>query len=167
MDLRAVLESERRSITNSSRLAKRASVHGVKAAWVEVVWVATATKVQNCLWGAPSMVIGPKGVSIRAAGPMDLTARQCLQVACVYEKAAADAMNVPRQQRTAFTRKARWFHMLARIKAAKEAAVAFRSPSSNEAGLSGQTAQDPGWAPKPKYQALKERPRSVRTTTGT
>jgi hypothetical protein len=66
---------------------------------------------------------------------MNLTARQCLQIACVYEKAAADAMNVPRQQRTAFTRKARWFHMLARIKTAKEAAVAFRAPSSQEPGL--------------------------------
>jgi hypothetical protein len=112
------------------------------------------------------MVIGPKGVSIRAAGPKDLTARQCLQIACVYEKVAADAINVPRQQRTAFTCKARWFHMLARIKAAKEAAVAFRSPSSHEAGLGGQTAQEPVWAPRPKYQALQERLRSVRTTTG-
>jgi hypothetical protein len=166
MDLRAVLESERRSITNSSRLAKRAIVHGAKAAWVEVVWVATTTKVQNCLWGASPMVTGIKGVSIRAAGPMDLTARQCLQIACVYEKAAADAMNVPRQQRTAFTRKARWFHMLARIKAAKEAAVAFRAPSSHEAGLGGQTAQDPVWAPRPMSQSLQERLRSARNRTG-
>jgi hypothetical protein len=83
------------------------------------------------------MVIKPKGVSIGAAAPMYLTAKQCLQIACVYEKAAADAMNVPRQQRTAFTRKARWFHMLARIKAAKEAAVAFKAPSSHETSLVG------------------------------
>jgi hypothetical protein len=57
---------------------------------------------------------------------MRLTARQCFRIAKVYENAAADAMNVPRQQRAAFTRKARWFHMLARIKAAKETAVVFK-----------------------------------------
>jgi hypothetical protein len=62
---------------------------------------------------------------------MCLTARQCVQIAVVYEKAAADVMNVPRQQRTAFTRKARWFHMLARIKATKEATVA-RTPVASD-----------------------------------
>jgi hypothetical protein len=111
------------------------------------------------------MVNGSKGVSTRAAGPMCLTARQCLQIAIVYEKAAADAMNVPRQQRTAFTRKARWFHMLARIKAAKEATVAFRPPVSDGAGLGEQTAQGPVWAPRPKYQTLQERLRSPRSAT--
>lgn len=60
------------------------------------------------------------------SGFRGVTARQCFQIATVYENAAADAMNVPRQQRAAFTRKARWFHMLARIKAAKEAAVVFK-----------------------------------------
>lgn len=72
------------------------------------------------------MVSGYRGGGSSAAAPMRLTVRQCFQIAAVYEKAAADAMNVPRQQRAAFTRKARWFHMLARIKAAKEAAVVFK-----------------------------------------
>lgn len=87
------------------------------------------------------MVNGANGLSTRAAGPMCLTARQCLQIAIVYEKAAADAMNVPRQQRTALTRKARWFHMLARIKAAKEATVALTPVASDGARQGIQVAQ--------------------------
>ena len=54
--------------------------------------------------------------------------REYFQIATVYEGAAADKMTVPRQQRAAFVRKARWFHMLARIKAAKEAAAVFNGP---------------------------------------
>ena len=50
-----------------------------------------------------------------------LTAKQYFQIATVYESAAADKM-------MAFVRKARWFHMLARIKAAKEAAVVLNEP---------------------------------------
>jgi hypothetical protein len=166
MDLHAIFKSERRTIPNSSRLAGRASLRRAKTAWVEVVWGAAATKIQNCLWRAPWMVNGPKGVSMRAAGPMYLTARQCLQIAIVYEKAAADAMNVPRQQRSAFTRKARWFHMLARIKAAKEAALACKPPASHGVGFDRQTAQGPVWAPRPKYQTLQERLLSARTRAG-
>ena len=61
--------------------------------------------------------------------------------------AAADVMNVPRQQRTAFTRKARWFHMLARIKATKEATVARTPVASDGAGQGIQASQGPVWLP--------------------
>ena len=57
---------------------------------------------------------------------MVLTAEQQWMVATVYEKAAADRLGVPPQQRAAFARKARWFRMLARIRAKKEAAVVFK-----------------------------------------
>ena len=95
---------------------------------------------------------------------MRLTARQCFQIATVYENAAADAINVPRPQRAAFTRKARWFHMLARIKAAKEAAVVFKANPlpSDDTDLNSQAAV---WAPNPKYRSLEERLTSVRTRT--
>jgi hypothetical protein len=95
---------------------------------------------------------------------MRLTARQCFQIATVYENAASDIMNVPRQQRAAFTRKARWFHMLARIKAAKEAAVVFnKNPlPSDVTDLSSQAAPGAVWAPNPKYRTLEERLTSVR-----
>jgi len=53
---------------------------------------------------------------------MVLTVEQRLQIAMVYEKAAADTM-VPPQQRAAFARKADWFRMLARIGAKKAAAA--------------------------------------------
>jgi hypothetical protein len=111
------------------------------------------------------MVNEAKGVSTRAAGPMSLTAKQCLEIAIVYEKAAADVMNVPRQQRTAFTRKARWFHMLARIKVAKEATVALTPLASDEARQGIQAAQGPVWRPSRKYRTLEERLRSPRTRT--
>jgi hypothetical protein len=96
-----------------------------------------------------------------------LTARQCFQIATVYENAASDTMNVPRQQRAAFTRKARWFHMLARIKAAKEAAVVFKkNPLANDdADLNRRPAPGVVWAPNPKYQTLKERLKIARTRT--
>ena len=96
---------------------------------------------------------------------MRLTAKQCFQIATVYENAASDAMNVPRQQRAAFTRKARWFHMLARIKAAKEAAVVFKKNllPSDDTDLNGQAAPGAVWAPNPKYRTLEERLTSVRT----
>jgi predicted alpha-1,6-mannanase (GH76 family) len=57
---------------------------------------------------------------------MVLTAEQQWMVATVYEKVAADSLSVPPQQRAAFARKARWFRMLARIRAKKEAAVVFK-----------------------------------------
>ena len=55
---------------------------------------------------------------------MVLTAEQHLRIALLYEKAAADRLGVPPQQRTAFARKAKWFRMKARISAKKEAAAA-------------------------------------------
>jgi hypothetical protein len=81
---------------------------------------------------------------------MLLTAKQYFQIATVYEKAAADTMTVPRQQRAAFTRKARWFHMLARIKAAKEAGVVLNDSKafeSDDAALGRQTMPSAVWAP--------------------
>jgi hypothetical protein len=98
---------------------------------------------------------------------MRLTARQCFQIAAVYENAAADAMNVPRQQRAAFTRKARWFHMLARIKAAKEAAVVLkRKPlTSGDTDLYSQVAPGAVWAPSPNYRTLEERLTGVKIRT--
>lgn len=53
--------------------------------------------------------------------PMRLTPEQCCQIAAVFESSAVD-MRVPPQHRAAFARKADWFHMLARIRAKKEAA---------------------------------------------
>ena len=55
---------------------------------------------------------------------MVLTAEQHLRIALLYEKAAADRLGVPPQQRAAFARKAKWFRMKARIRAKKEAAAA-------------------------------------------
>jgi hypothetical protein len=52
---------------------------------------------------------------------MVLTAEQHLKIALLYEKAAADRLGVPPQQRAAFARKAKWFRMKARIGAKKEA----------------------------------------------
>jgi hypothetical protein len=58
---------------------------------------------------------------------MVLTAEQQLKVALLYEKAASDRLGVPPQQRAAFSRKAKWFRMKARISAKKEAASALRA----------------------------------------
>jgi hypothetical protein len=52
---------------------------------------------------------------------MILTVEQHLRIASVYDKAAADKMGIPPQQRVAFARKAKWIRMLARIKAKKDA----------------------------------------------
>jgi hypothetical protein len=89
-----------------------------------------------------------------------LTAKQYFQIATVYESAAADKMTVPRQQRAAFVRKARWFHMLARIKAAKEAAVVLNEPKTltiDGADLDRQDGPDAVGAPKPNYLTLEEK----------
>lgn len=67
-------------------------------------------------------VINPISGLLTAEGrsPRDvLTVEQHLQIATVYEKAAADRMGVPPQQRAAFARKAKWFRTLARIRAKK------------------------------------------------
>ncbi len=55
------------------------------------------------------------------AALMVLTAEQHLKIALLYEKAAADRLGVPPQQRAAFARKAKWFRMKARIRAKMEA----------------------------------------------
>jgi len=55
---------------------------------------------------------------------MILTAEQNLKIALLYEKAAADLLGVPPQQRIAFARKAKWFRMKARIRAKKDAVSA-------------------------------------------
>jgi hypothetical protein len=48
-------------------------------------------------------------------------AQRYLRIAQVYEKAAADEIGVPRQQRAAFARKANWFRLLAKVKEIKHA----------------------------------------------
>jgi hypothetical protein len=53
---------------------------------------------------------------------MALTAKQHLEIATTYQKAAVD-MRVPLQKRVAFARRADWFRMLAQIAAKKEAAM--------------------------------------------
>lgn len=94
----------------------------------------------------------------RGAAATFLTAEQYFQIATVYESAAADTMTVPRQQRAAFVRKARWFHMLARIKAAKEATALLNEPkalTTDDADLDRQAGPGAVWGPKPKYLTLE------------
>jgi hypothetical protein len=62
---------------------------------------------------------------------MVLTAEQNLRIALLYEKAAADLLGVPPQQRIAFARKAKWFRMKARIRAKMEEATTLAEPSMN------------------------------------
>ncbi len=69
---------------------------------------------------------------------MVLTAEQHLKIALLYEKAAADRLGVPPQQRAAFARKAKWFRMKARIRAKKEA-VSLREAE-------GQVGAELAWA---------------------
>ena len=102
---------------------------------------------------------------------MVLTAEQNLQIASVYEKAAADKMGVPPQQRVAFARKAKWFRMLARIRAKKDAAIATAACKENrpqeariEAISVHQGPSDTGWTPNAQYQTLAERLQRARAT---
>ena len=103
---------------------------------------------------------------------MVLTAEQNLQIASVYDKAAADKMGIPPQQRVAFARKAKWFRMLARIRAKKEAATAAASQaklpdeSSPEAVSQEHGRAGEGWVPKAKYQTLAERLKTARAAVG-
>lgn len=62
---------------------------------------------------------------------MVLTAEQNLRIALLYEKAAADLLGVPPQQRIAFARKAKWFRMKARIRAKMEEATTHAEQSMN------------------------------------
>jgi hypothetical protein len=97
---------------------------------------------------------------------MVLSARQYLQVAAAYEKAAADKLGVPPQQRAAFARKARWFMMLARIKAKKE--VVLRKPGSFSPALFEVGASKPEttrleFRPKNRALTVEERLEKART----
>jgi len=88
----------------------------------------------------------------RETAAIPLTAKKYFQIATVYEKAAADTMTVPRQQRAAFTRKARWFHMLARIKAAKEAGGVLNDSKAlgrDDDALDRHTMPSAVWALRP------------------
>ena len=60
---------------------------------------------------------------------MALSADQHSRIATAYDKAAADQM-VPAPQRAAFTRKAEWFRLLARIAAKKAKAAPERERSA-------------------------------------
>lgn len=73
---------------------------------------------------------------------MVLTAEQNLRIALLYEKAAADRLGVPPQQRAAFARKAKWFRMKARIRAKKEAAAAIPVRRLAEAWVDGQRPEE-------------------------
>jgi hypothetical protein len=99
---------------------------------------------------------------------MVLTAEQHLRIASVYDKAAADKMGIPPQQRAAFARKAKWIRMLARIRAKKDAAVAAAPQARPPDEPRPQTvSHEHGpavehWAPKAKYQTLAERLKTAR-----
>ncbi len=73
---------------------------------------------------------------------MVLTAEQHLRIALLYEKAAADRLGVPPQQRAAFARKAKWFRMKARISAKKEAAAAIPARALTEAWIEGARPEE-------------------------
>jgi hypothetical protein len=105
---------------------------------------------------------------------MVLTAEQHLRIALLYEKAAADRLGVPPQQRAAFARKAKWFRMKARISAKKEAAAAIPARAWVE-GASPEPAhlqngsvhpsEDHGGTPQEQsYRSISERIAAVRTT---
>ncbi len=75
---------------------------------------------------------------------MVLTAEQNLRIALLYEKAAADRLGVPPQQRAAFARKAKWFRMKARIRAKKEAAAEIPAKRLAEAWVDGARPEEAG-----------------------
>ena len=99
-----------------------------------------------------------------------LTAEQHWKVATVYEMAAADQLGVPPQQRAAFARKAKWFRMLARIAAKKEAEAVIKEvrPLKPRHGtVSGeQHPSNEGWRPQAKYPTLAERLKAARAARG-
>jgi hypothetical protein len=118
---------------------------------------------------------------------MVLTAEQHLKIALLYEKAAADRLGVPPQQRAAFARKAKWFRMKARIRAKKEAAFLIQAQGSapGDAGAEGANGAaclvearleethlgelrgTPEAAPaKPRYRSIADRLAAVRSAQG-
>jgi hypothetical protein len=102
---------------------------------------------------------------------MALTSEQQWKIAAVYEKAAADNMTVPSQQRAAFARKANWFRMLARIRARKEAAAALKerrpSESSREFASAAHALHPKAAVQEVAYQTLAERLKKARAVAGT
>ena len=124
---------------------------------------------------------------------MVLTAEQHLRIAILYEKAAADRLGVPPQQRAAFARKAKWFRMKARIRAKKEAASLLQAEQQaaaefvraesalveasldqdrleetllSEARLVELRGAAEAVPAKPRYRSIAERLASVRGTPG-
>jgi hypothetical protein len=108
---------------------------------------------------------------------MVLTAEQHLRIALLYEKAAADRLGVPPQQRVAFARKAKWFRMKARISAKKEAAAAVPARRLAEAWVEGTSPQpdhpqnssvhpgeDQAGTQEQSYRSISERIAAARTT---
>jgi hypothetical protein len=94
-----------------------------------------------------------------------LMAEQHWKVATVYEMVAADQLGVPRQQRAAFARKAKWFRMLARIAAKKEAAAILKERTPPEARPQAEPALCNGaQRPIARYETLAERLQRARTT---
>jgi hypothetical protein len=88
---------------------------------------------------------------------MELTAKQHLQIAAAYEKAAADE-TLPCQLRTAFANKAKWFRMLCQIQAAK---VSMSAHGRNTPGIVSEVI-----APKMRYLSLAERLSRARVARG-
>jgi hypothetical protein len=108
---------------------------------------------------------------------MVLTVEQRLRIASVYDKAAADKIGIPPQQRAAFARKAHWFRMLARIRAKKEAAAAAASTekrppqarpeaASEEAASEKQAPSNGAQTPKARYETLAQRLERARAAVG-
>jgi hypothetical protein len=102
---------------------------------------------------------------------MVLTAEQHLRIASVYDKAAADKMGIPPQQRAAFARKAKWFRMLARIRAKKEAAAAASKESRlqearPEAASEKQAPSNGAQTPKARFGTLAEQLEKARAAAG-
>jgi hypothetical protein len=89
---------------------------------------------------------------------MELTAKQHLQIAAAYEKAAADE-TLPCQLRTAFANKAKWYRMLSQIQAAK----ASMSAHGRIPGIVSEVIEA---APKMRYLSLAERLSRARVARG-
>ena len=76
---------------------------------------------------------------------MILTAKQQWMIAMVYDKAAADTLNVPAPQREAFARIANRFRVLARLAAKIEATPLIMPTPSAKIGQIPRTQN--GWLP--------------------
>ena len=104
---------------------------------------------------------------------MVLTAEQHLRIASVYDKAAADKMGTPPQQRVAFARKAKWIRMLARIQAKKDAAIATAvskecrlQEARPEAASEKQAPSNGAQTPKARFGTLAEQLEKARAAAG-